>query len=142
MFPSFLSSLPFSFITTDSNIDYITLQQELSTLSSKYEEMCDKNEENERKVKLMERENRAFMMNNDDEKRRNLATIDELTLKVSELESKLNNKRLGGGNSGSTGAGAGNGNFLFSSASVDAGDGGSPQKDGKILILFEIYIPV
>eukprot|EP01032_Pedospumella_encystans_P010542 gene10542-12312_t len=113
----------------DNNIDYITLQQELSTLSSKYEEMCDKNEENERKVKLMERENRAFMMNNDDEKRRNLATIDELTLKVSELESKLNNKRLGGGNHGTTGAGAGNGNFLFSSASVDAGDGGSPQKD-------------
>eukprot|EP00598_Pedospumella_elongata_P001435 CAMPEP_0184975852 /NCGR_PEP_ID=MMETSP1098-20130426/6947_1 /TAXON_ID=89044 /ORGANISM="Spumella elongata, Strain CCAP 955/1" /LENGTH=855 /DNA_ID=CAMNT_0027498627 /DNA_START=54 /DNA_END=2621 /DNA_ORIENTATION=+ len=113
----------------DNNIDYITLQQELSTLSSKYEEMCDKNEENERKVKLMERENRAFMMNNDDEKRRNLATIDELTLKVSELESKLNNKRLGGGNSGTTGAGAGNGNLLFSSASVDAGDGGSPQKD-------------
>ncbi len=119
------------FSLADNNIDYITLQQELSTLSSKYEEMCDKNEENERKVKLMERENRAYMMNNDDEKRRNLATIDELTLKVNELESKLNNKRLSGGNSGVAGIGTGNSGFLFSSASVDAGDGASPQKDGK-----------
>jgi len=93
--------------------------------------MCDKNEENERKVKLMERENRAFMMNNDDEKRRNLATIDELSLKVTELESKLSNKRLSGGSSGAAGTGTGNGGFLFSSASVDTGDGASPQKDGK-----------
>jgi len=134
------SSSSVSNSSLNNNMDYIVLQQELSSLTAKYEAIVDLNEENERKLKLLERENRASSMNFEDEKRRNLTTIDELALKVTDLENKLAARSKQGG----AGGVGGSGGFLFSSASVDAGDGterdgGHKEGEGFCILSFVVF---
>lgn len=101
--------------TLSDNHDYLTMQQDLITVTGKYEAEKDKTEELDRRLKIAEREARAAQMNLDDERRRSNATIDALSAKVAELEGKLSSRKL---QHPSSGPGAG---FLLSSASVDGG---------------------
>jgi chromosome segregation ATPase len=107
------------------NSDYITLQQELITLTGKYESEKDKFEELDRKVKITEREARAAQMNAEEERKRSAGTIDALSAKVAELESKLNSRKLQ-----PAGFASGSG-FLPSSAQGEVGGNGNDHGGEK-----------
>jgi chromosome segregation ATPase len=107
------------------NSDYFTLQQELITLTGKYESEKDKFEELDRKVKITEREARAAQMNAEEERKRSASTIDALSAKVAELESKLNSRKL---QPAGFASGAG---FLPSSAQGEVGGNGNDHGGEK-----------
>ena len=105
--------------------DYVTLQQEVISITAQLEQERDKTEEMERRLKVQEREARAASMNAEDERRRSGVLVDELSAKVADLESRLNARKLPP--KGFHGAPGG---YFLSSASADAADGGGAGAGG------------
>lgn len=76
-----------------NNNNYNNIQYELITLTEKYNLEIEKSEELNRKIQNLIYEKEKNEINNNEEKQRNQQIINNLTLKMNELENKLNNNK-------------------------------------------------
>ena len=76
-----------------NNNNYNNIQYELITLTEKYNLEIEKSEELNRKIQNLIYEKEKNEINNNEEKQRNQQIINNLTLKMNELENKLNNTK-------------------------------------------------
>ena len=76
-----------------NNNNYNNIQYELITLTEKYNIEIEKSEELNRKIQNLIYEKEKNEINNNEEKQRNQQIINNLTLKMNELENKLNNTK-------------------------------------------------
>jgi len=66
--------------------DYVALQKEVLSVTTHFEAEQEKSEGLERQVRQLEREIRAMQLNEEDQRKRHTATVDDLLLKIKQLE--------------------------------------------------------